>query len=250
MTKIKQKVVGVIPARHNAKRLPGKPLKDIEGLPMVVHVLKRAQMATMLDEVIVATDDERIAKVVKDHSGKVMITSSLHDNATERMNEVSYKVKGDIFVLINGDEALVKPEHIDAGVKGLISSNLPVSMLFNRFDKRNSLADFKVVLNKFKEIMYISRNDIPSETRTKVPFMYKGYGIISYTKEFLRTYVTLDQTPLDRYEMHELVRILENGYKIQGVEVESSAISADTAEDLKYIREVMKDDIVFKKYKT
>ena len=245
-----QRVIGVIPARYSSTRLPGKPLKDIAGLPMVIHVLKRAQMSTVLDEVIVATDDERILEVVEAHGGKAIMTSASHDSGTERMYEISKSILGDIFVMISGDEALVKPEHIDVGVKGLMSSDAPVSVLFNRFEKKNSQGDFKLVFNKRKEIMYISRNDIPSETRRKVPYMHKSYHITSFTKKFLKTYMALEQTPLDHFEMHELLRILENGYKIQGVEVESSAISADTPEDLDYIRGVMSDDIVYKKYKT
>jgi 3-deoxy-manno-octulosonate cytidylyltransferase (CMP-KDO synthetase) len=245
----KQRVIGVIPSRYASTRLPGKPLKDIAGLPMIIHVLKRAQMSTVLDEVIVATDDERILEMVEAHGGKAIMTSASHDSGTERMHEVSRGISGDIFVMISGDEALLKPEHIDVGVKGLMSSDAPISILFNRFEKKNSQSDFKVVFNKRKEIMYISRNDIPSETRRKVPFMHKGYHIMSFTKEFLEIYMALEQTPLDRFEMHELLRVLENGYKIQGVEVESSAISGDTPEDLDYIRGVMTDDIIFKIYK-
>lgn len=249
MSKQKPKVIGVIPSRYSSSRLPGKPLKDIAGLPMVVHVLKRAQMSEALDEVIVATDDERIVEVVEAHGGKAMMTDSKHDSGTERMHEVSCRVEGDIFVMISGDEALFKPEHVDIGVKGLISSDAPLSILFNRFEKKNSQADFKVVFNNKKEIMYISRNDIPSETRRKVTFMHKGYHIMSFTKEFLDTYMTLEQTPLDKYEMHELLRVLENGYKIQGIEVESSAISVDTLEDLEWVRSVMTNCDVFQKYR-
>lgn len=248
-TDIKQRVVGVIPARYDSSRLPGKPLKDIAGLPMIVHVLKRAQMSEVLDELIVATDDERIVEVVETHGGKAIMTDTSHDSGTERMHEVSCRVPGDIFVMVAGDEALFKPEHIDIGVRGLISSDAPISILFNRFKKKNSQGDFKFVFNNRKEIMYISRNDIPSETRREVPYMHKGYHIMSFTKGFLDTYMTLEQTPLDRFEMHELLRVLESGYKIQGVEVESSAISVDTPEDLRYVRSVMAYDVIFKEYK-
>lgn len=244
----KQKIIGVIPSRYSSTRLPGKPLKEIAGLPMVIHVLRRAQMSEILDEVIVATDDQRIFDIVEAHGGKAMMTDVGHNNGSERMFEVSQRISGDIFVVINGDEALLNPKHIDKGVKGLLASNAPVSLLYNRFEKKNSPADFKVVLNNCKEVMYISRNDIPSDARMDVPFMYKAYHVMSFTKEFLETYATLEQTRLDRYESHELLRVLENGYKIQGVEVESSAISVDTPEDLDYVRNVMYDDPVFKKY--
>jgi len=244
----KQKIIGVIPSRYASTRLPGKPLKKIAGLPMIIHVLKRAQMSEILDEVIVATDNKRIYDLVVEHGGVAMMTDVSHNNGSERMHEVSQYVSGDVFVVINGDEALLNPEHIDVGVKALLSSDAPVSLLFNKFYKSHSPADFKVVVNRKKEIMYISRNDIPSDARMDVNYMYKAYHIMSFTKEFLDTYITLEQTRLDKIESHELLRVLEYGYKIQGEEVESSAISVDTPEDLEYVRSVMTEDPVFRKY--
>lgn len=244
----KQKVIGVIPSRFSSTRLPGKPLKEIAGLPMIVHVLKRAQMSELLDEVIVATDDQRILDVVESHGGKAMMTDLSHNNGSERMYEVSKEVSGDVFVVINGDEALLRPEHIDVGVDGLISSDAPVSLLYNTYTKKNSPSDFKLALNRFNEVMYISRSDIPSDSRSDVPHMYKAYHIMSYTNDFLDIYVDLEQTPLDYHESHELLRVLENGYKIKAIEVDSSAISVDTPEDLEYVRSMMPTDPIFKLY--
>ena len=244
----KQKIIGVIPSRFASTRLPGKPLKDIAGLPMIVHVLKRAQMSNMLDEVIVATDDQRIFDVVEAHGGTAMMTDLSHNNGSERMYEVSQSIAGDVFVVINGDEALLRPEHIDQGVEGILASDAPVSLLYNTFKTKNSPSDFKVVLNNANEVMYISRNDIPSDARYDVSHRYKAYHVMSFTKEFLDTYATLEQTPLDKYESHELLRVLENGYKIQGIEVDSSAISVDTPDDLAYVRRVMVDNPIFKYY--
>jgi len=244
----KQKIIGVVPSRYASTRLPGKPLLKIAGLEMIIHVLKRVQMSQLLDEVVVATDDKRIFDIVEKHGGKAMMTDISHNNGSERMYEVSQKISGDIFVLINGDEALMKPDHIDAGVKGLLTSNSPVSLLYNNFQTKNSPADFKVVLNNFKEIMYISRNDIPSDARSDVEYMKKAYHVMTFTKEFLDIYHTLEQSPLDKIESHELLRVLENRYTIQGVEVQSSAISVDTQADLEYVREVMPKDEIFKLY--
>ena len=245
----KQKIIGIIPSRFASTRLPGKPLKEIAGLPMVIHVLKRAQMSEVLDEVIVATDDERIFDVVTAHGGRAMMTDASHNNGSERMHEVSKNIFGDVFVVINGDEALLKPEHVDRGVQGLLASDAPVSLLYNDFPTKNSPADFKVVLNRRHEVMYISRNDIPSDARHEVPSMHKAYHVMSFTADFLETYMTLEQTPLDRIESHELLRVLENGYKIQGVKVESSAISVDTPEDLEYVRSAMENDEIFHSYR-
>lgn len=245
----KQKIIGVIPSRYASTRLPGKPLLEIEGIPMVIHVLKRALMSDILDEVYVATDDKRIFDAVEKYGGKAIMTDKKHNNGSERMHEVSQKIIGDVFVVINGDEALLRPEHINIGINGLLSSNAPVSLLYNNFSKKNSVSDFKVVLNRFEEILYISRNDIPSDARNKVDNMYKAYHIMSYTKEFLDIYATLEQTRLDKIESHELLRVLEYGYKIKAIKVDSTAISVDTKEDLEFVREKMKSDPVYLKYK-
>jgi len=245
----KQKVIGIIPSRYASVRLPGKPLKDIAGLPMIIHVLKRVLMSKVLDEVYVATDDIRIFNVVREYGGKAIMTSEKHNNGTERTYEVSTKIFGDIFVVINGDEALVKPEHIDMGVSGLISSDASVSLLYNDFYKVNSPSDFKVAITQSEHVMFISRSDIPSNYKEKVDNMYKAYHVMSFTSEFLETYYSLGQTPLDKVESHELLRVLENDYQIKAVKVNSTAISVDTQEDLDYVANRMKSDVLFLKYK-
>lgn len=216
---------------------------------MVIHVLKRAQLSKVLDEVYVATDDDRIYQEVLKYGGKAIMTDMKHNNGSERMYEVSQKIRGDIYVVINGDEALLKPEHIDEGVNGLMKSDAPVSLLYNDFNKKNSPSDFKLVLNKKEEIMYISRSDIPSDYRMNVDNMYKAYHVMSFKQDFLDTYISLEQTLLDKIESHELLRVLENGYKIQGIKVDSTAISVDTLDDLEFVRNEMENDLIFSAYK-
>jgi 3-deoxy-manno-octulosonate cytidylyltransferase (CMP-KDO synthetase) len=248
--KLKKRVIGIIPARFASTRLPGKPLVDINGLPMIIHVLKRTLMSKCLDDVIVATDDKRILDTVIKFGGKAVLTSETHNNGSERMYEVSQSFNADIYVLINGDEALLNPNHIDLGVQAL--SNNPssgVSLLYNKFEKRNSVSDFKVVVNNKKEIMYISRSDIPSENRNNIDYLLKAYHIITFTKEMLEIYSHLKQTEYDFTESHELLRLLENSYKIQGVEVDSSAISVDIKEDLEFVRDMMNTDKLFPLYR-
>lgn len=249
-SQLKKRIIGVIPARYASTRLPGKPLLEINGLPMIIHVLKRVKMAEILDDVIVATDDQRIFDLVEKYNGKAVLTSEKHTNGTERMYEVAQKIPADIYVLINGDEALVNPNYINNGVEAIMENpSCSVSLLYNKFYQRNSPADFKVVVNKKDEIMYISRNDIPSEHRNNAEFLLKAYHIMSFTKEMLDEYVTMEQTAYDYIESHELLRLLENGHKIQGVEVDSSAISVDTQDDLIKVRKMMKEDAFFPQYK-
>jgi 3-deoxy-manno-octulosonate cytidylyltransferase (CMP-KDO synthetase) len=242
------KVIGMIPVRLESSRLPEKALCDILGLPMVIHTLKRTQMAKTLDEVYVVTDSVVIKALVESHQGKVIMTSKAHQTGSDRLAEAAEHIEADIVVNIQGDEALVDPDHIDAGVKGLINSKAEISILLTQFSKKQSYDDIKAVVNLKNEIMYFSRNDIPSESRSPVEYSLKAYHVVSFRKDFLIKYAKLKQSPLEKIEYNEYLRVLENGYVIQGVIVESDAVSVDTAEDLKCVRKLMSADELFEKY--
>jgi len=246
---MKQKVVAIIPSRLESSRLPKKALADICGLPMIVHVYKRCILADSLDDVYVATDNQEIKAQIEKYGGKVIMTDSKHQTGTDRIAEAAKNIEADIIVNIQGDEALVDPEHINDGVCGLVDSEAEVSILLTKFSKKKSYGDIKSVVNLQDEVMYLSRNDIPSDSRTDVPDMLKAYHVVAFRKEFLMQYTALEQTPLERTEYNEYLRILENGYKIQGVHVKSDAISVDTQSDLDYVIEKMKTDTLFCKYK-
>lgn len=242
------KVVGLIPVRLESSRLPEKAIKDICGLPMIIHVLKRTQMAKSLAQVFVATDSVRVANLVRSYDGNVIMTGSHHRTGSDRIAEAALKIDADFIVNVQGDEALVNPEHIDKGVQGLIQSDAEVSLLVTKFSKPNAPSNIKAVLNNKNEIMYLSRSDIPSMSRSTADYMYKAYHIVSFRKEFLLAYATMEQTPLELIEFNEYLRILENGYKIQGVKVESQAISVDTPEDLDFVRSQMELDEILPAY--
>jgi 3-deoxy-manno-octulosonate cytidylyltransferase (CMP-KDO synthetase) len=243
------KVIGMIPVRLESSRLPEKALCDILGLPMVIHTLKRTQMAKTLDEVYVVTDSEVIKALVESHQGQVIMTSKVHQTGSDRLAEAAEHIEANIVVNIQGDEALVDPNHIDAGVKGLINSKAKVSILLTQFSKKQSYGDIKAVVNLKNEIMYLSRNDIPSESRSPIEYSLKAYHVVSFRKDFLIKYAKLKQTPLEKIEYNEYLRVLENGYTIQGVIVESDTVSVDTDEDLKCVRKLMSADELFEVYK-
>ena len=243
------KVIGMIPVRLESSRLPEKALCDILGLPMVIHTLKRTQMAKTLDEVYVVTDSVVIKALVESHQGKVIMTSKSHQTGSDRLAEAAEHIEADIVVNIQGDEALVDPNHIDTGVKGLINSKAEVSILLTQFSKKQSYGDIKAVVNLKNEIMYLSRNDIPSESRSPIEYSLKAYHVVSFRKDFLIKYAKLKQTPLEKIEYNEYLRVLENGYTIQGVIVESDTVSVDTDEDLEYVRKLMSVDELFERYK-
>jgi 3-deoxy-manno-octulosonate cytidylyltransferase (CMP-KDO synthetase) len=243
------KIVGMIPVRMESTRLPNKAILDICGLPMIIHTMKRTMLAKKLDEVYVVTDSSEIKNLVENHNGNVIMTKSTHQTGTDRLAEAAQKIDADIIVNIQGDEALVDPNHIDCGITGLIDSNASTSILLTKFTKKNSDGDIKAVVNLKNEIMYFSRNDLPSDARVEVKNMFKAYHVVSFKKDFLIKYASMKQTPLEGIEYNEYLRILENGYKIQGVLVSSSAISVDTQEDLKIVKKCMLGDTLFLKYK-
>jgi|LWDU01.1.fsa_nt_gi 3-deoxy-manno-octulosonate cytidylyltransferase (CMP-KDO synthetase) len=246
---MKKRVVAIIPSRLESSRLPRKALADICGLPMIVHVYKRCVLADSLDDVYVATDNEEIKEQVERCGGKVIMTDNMHKTGTDRIAEAAKNIDAEIIVNIQGDEALVNPDHINDGVLGLIDSEAKVSILLTNFSKKKSYGDIKAVVNLKKEIMYFSRNDIPSDSRVDVSNMLKAYHVVSFKKDFLMKYTSLRQTPLEKIEYNEYLRILENGYKIQGVYVKSDAISVDTQSDLDYVIKKMKKDKLFNNYK-
>ncbi|MFA6078176.1 MAG: 3-deoxy-manno-octulosonate cytidylyltransferase [Candidatus Omnitrophota bacterium] len=243
------KAVGIIPSRLKSTRLPNKALIDIEGLPMVIHVMKRCQLSSALDDVIVATDSSAIMDEVKRHGGKAVMTSSKHNTGTDRIAEVASKLDADIVVNIQGDEPMLDPQHIDAAIKPLLNDkDLQVSVLVTPYKKKNSPSDIKAVLDKEGNILYCSRNDLPSDARSQVDTMLKMCFIVPFRREFLMKYSSWEQTPLEKTEFNEYLRILENGYKIRAVNVDSAHISVDTPEDLEAIRALMKTDKLIKRY--
>jgi 3-deoxy-manno-octulosonate cytidylyltransferase (CMP-KDO synthetase) len=243
------KAIGVIPVRLESTRLPMKALVNICGMPLILHTLKRTQMAKILDDVYVATDSKEVIDLVEKNGGKAMMTSKTHPTGTDRVAEAAKKIDADIIVNIQGDEALVSPEHIDAGVKGLINSDAEVSILLTKFYKKNVTSSIKAVVNLKNEIMYMSRVDIPSDARTKVRELLKAYHVVSFRKPFLLKYSKMKTSPLEKIEYNEYLKILEHGYKIQGVLVDSDSISVDTPEDLDFVRKKMLKDPLYPIYK-
>jgi 3-deoxy-manno-octulosonate cytidylyltransferase (CMP-KDO synthetase) len=246
----KQKVVALLPSRLESSRLPRKALVDICGLPMIVHVYRRCKLATSLDDVFVATDSDEIRQVVEAYGGKVVMTAKHHETGTDRIAEAAEAMDVDIVVNVQGDEALVNPAHIDA-VVNVVKDDLSINVgiLVNPYSKRNSPSDIKAVLNERNDVMYLSRNDIPSDARTSDAPMLKAYHIIPFRKEFLLKYASWDKGRLERIEYNEYLRILEKGYDIRAVQVESDAVSVDTAHDLEYVRNQMLTDPFFLSYK-
>lgn len=243
------KVVGIIPVRLESSRLPRKALLDFEGCPMIVHTFKRAQMSKSLDELFVATDSLEIKQVIESHGGRVIMTSSQHKTGSDRIAEAAKNIAADIIVNIQGDEPLLDPDHIDPAVEALKRNpDLQIAILVTPYSVRNSPSDIKAVLDLEDNIMYCSRTDLPSEARSVVTVMWKMCFVVPFRKNFLLQYASWEQTPLEKIEFNEYLRILEHGVKIRAVKVDHAEISVDTPEDLALVREKMKDDVLKLRY--
>jgi len=243
------KVIGIIPARMQSSRFPGKPLVEISGMPMVIHVLKRAQLSKRLAEVFVATDSPKIFDCVLSYGGKAIMTSAAHQTGTDRIAEACDKLVCDIAVNIQGDEPLVKPEDIDKLVESITRDRtVNFATLVCKTQQFNEITECKVVMNCHQDIMYMSRSDIPSNTRSQVEYLHKLYCVVAFRKNWLKKFSAWSQTALEKIEYIEYLRILENGYRIRGVVVEDYTTSVDTPQDLKAICKMMENDTVKLKY--
>jgi 3-deoxy-D-manno-octulosonate cytidylyltransferase len=242
------RILGIIPARLESSRIHQKPLFKVFDIPLVEHVYRRALKSTVLDDLIVATDSQVIVDLIEAIGGKAVLTSVSHRNPTERMCEIMENYDYDYYTLINGDEILLNPDCIKVSIETLLSSDCDVSTLVVPFPKKNSPSDFKAVLNLNNEVMYISRNDIPSDSRNSVESYLKVYHLMTFTPEILKIYSKLSKSPLEKVEDHEHLRLLENGYTIIAKLVHEECVSLDTLEDIPIIEPLLINDPLYNEY--
>ena len=236
--------IAVIPARFASTRFPGKPLANQTGKYLIQHVYERASQCSRVDRVVVATDDERIRDAVDSFGGEVVMTRADHPTGTDRVAEVSAKIKSDLVVNVQGDEPEIDPVHIDMLVEGLQSDGestiatlaCPFAVL-DGADPRDPNT-VKVVIDGFGRAIYFSRAMIPYprgyETKgtahQPAPYLLH-LGVYAYRSSFLKEVQTLPPTPLERTEMLEQLRWIEHGYRIAVRLVGRAAIGIDTPED-------------------
>jgi 3-deoxy-manno-octulosonate cytidylyltransferase (CMP-KDO synthetase) len=252
------RVLAVIPARYGSTRLPGKPLADIGGKPMIQHVYESASKAPELDRVLVATDDRRIERAVKSFGGEVVMTSRRHASGTDRLAEVARKIKADWLVNVQGDLPFIRAETIARAVHPMRRNPaIPMSTvrapIYDEEEWRNPNV-VKVLTDCAGFALYFSRSPIPyvrnrrfdpsgkkhrlrSERRL---WGYRHLGLYVYRREFLLTFAGLRPTALERIESLEQLRALENGYRIYVAEVNERSIEVDTPTDLRKAERYLK----------
>jgi 3-deoxy-manno-octulosonate cytidylyltransferase (CMP-KDO synthetase) len=228
--------------------LPGKPLVEIAGKPMIQHVWERASRATKLAKVVVATDDERIRSAVQKFGGEAIMTRADHRSGTDRVAEVAASAHADIFINVQGDEPLVSPEAIDALVDAIADDkSVQLATLAVPLQHAKDIMDpniVKVVLDFNSDALYFSRAPIPWVRDTKNPVHarhLKHLGLYAYRKEALLDYNTLPPGDLERVEQLEQLRWMENGYKMRVAETEHDAVSVDVPEDVARVEKLMRE---------
>jgi 3-deoxy-manno-octulosonate cytidylyltransferase (CMP-KDO synthetase) len=237
------RVAIVIPARYASSRLPGKPLADILGKPMVQHVYERALEVASAHVVLVATDDERVAAAVRAFGGNVVMTSPDHQSGTDRLGEVMQSVPAGIYVNLQGDEPLVRPADIDLLVKGMLGDpSVHVGTLCHAIDGKEALDPntVKAVLADNGDALYFSRAPIPYPRDADANADYlKHVGVYAYRRDVVARYATLPQPMLERAEKLEQLRLLAAGMKIRAFRVEPTGPGVDTPACLARVRALM-----------
>jgi 3-deoxy-manno-octulosonate cytidylyltransferase (CMP-KDO synthetase) len=250
-------IVALIPARYAATRLPGKPLLDIGGQPMIVRVVECARRCHLLQRIIVATDDQRVYDAVTAAGFEAQMTSPEHRTGTDRLAEVAARLDAGIIVNIQGDEPLLDAAVIEAALQPMLEdSSIVMSTICEPLENAADILNpnnVKVVTDHAGFALYFSRHPLPYprdevlrhgslaaalEAQPELAARYaKHTGLYVYRREFLLRYAQLPSTPLERSESLEQLRALEHGYRIRVVKVAHHSIGVDTPEDLAFVRE-------------
>ncbi|PYS15203.1 MAG: 3-deoxy-manno-octulosonate cytidylyltransferase [Acidobacteria bacterium] len=240
--------VCIIPARMGSTRFPGKPLAPICGRPMIEHVYRRCRLNRSLDATYVATCDREIAQATEAFGGGVIMTSSSHERASDRVAEAAERTNADVIVMVQGDEPMIHPEMIDRAVDPLrkdltiVCTNLaaPIRSMKEMMDPNT----IKVVTAKNGDALYFSRQPIPSRTSNGL----KQVCVIPFRRNFLFQYKTLEPTHLEIAESVDMLRILEHGFKVRMVITDYETHSVDTPADLALVERLLEADPLTKSY--
>jgi 3-deoxy-manno-octulosonate cytidylyltransferase (CMP-KDO synthetase) len=242
-------IVAIIPARYASTRLSGKPLADINGKPMIQHVYERVRRATLVNRLMVATDDQRIAAAVGAFGGNAVMTPTEMKTGTDRIAFVARSLPdADIIVNVQGDEPLIAPEMVDEAIRPVIDDNqIAVGTLVRKIESQEELHNpgvVKVVRSTNGRALYFSRSVIPFSRDTvsaealNQHTYYKHVGLYVFRREFLLRFPSLQQTNLELAENLEQLRILEHGYPIAATITQHDSMTVDTADDLERVRRI------------
>jgi 3-deoxy-manno-octulosonate cytidylyltransferase (CMP-KDO synthetase) len=235
------KAIVVIPARLGSTRLPRKMLREIAGRPLIGVVYEAVRSSPLLADIIVATDSEEIMAVCRQHGWNARMTSTFHRSGTERVHEIANSESADVYINVQGDEPLVRPEHIASLVQVMEKSEAQVGTLMTAAaepDISNPNA-VKVVTDLSGRALYFSRSTIPFDRDRTRPRYFKHLGVYAYRKAALERFIELPESSLERSERLEQLRFLENGIPIYVGETPYDSIGVDTEEDLTRVSKLL-----------
>lgn len=245
------KIIGVIPARYKSSRFPGKPLADICGKPMIWWVYQQCKKVEDFDEVYVATDDNNIFDVCRSLNIKVIMTSDKHKTGTDRIGEVARKIKADLIVNIQGDEPLLEPNTIKAAITPFYSDeNLQITNLMTKISDPVDVVNFtvpKVITNKDGIGIYLTRSTAPYPKGSIDYSYYKQVCVYGFKPEALQFFcdygIKFGKAKIEAIEDIEILRFIENGYRVKYIEVDSETVAVDTPNDLEKVRKIVQEKI-------
>jgi len=240
-------VVGIIPARYASTRFEGKILANILGKPMIQHVWERAKQSKMLDDLIIACDDERVKKIAEDFGANVVLTSKDHESGSDRLTEIVQPLDVKIVINIQADEPLIHFTMLDSLARAILDEpSIAMATLIKKITNKEELSNpniVKVVIDRDNYAIYFSRASIPYLRDDNVDQVYyKHLGIYAYTKDFLFTFKNLPESNLEKAEKLEQLRAIESGYKIKTVQTNIETISVDTPEDLELVKRKISEE--------
>jgi len=233
--------IAVIPARLASTRLPRKMLREIAGQPLLAHVYRSVRSSPLLQDVVIATDSEEILKVCQKNGWQARMTSADHQSGTERVHEIANLVAADVYLNIQGDEPLTRPEHVKSLLDVMKDPAVQVATLKTpapAVDVKNPNA-VKVVTDVSGRALYFSRATVPYDRDGTRPLCFKHLGIYAYRKAALDRFCQLPESPLERSERLEQLRFLENGIPIHVGETPFDTIGVDTEEDLHRVEKIL-----------
>lgn len=241
-------VTAVVPARMASSRYPGKPLVPILGLPMVEHVRRRALLADGIDHVVVATCDTEILNAVEQAGGRAVMTSDDHDRCTDRVQEAMQNLPGDIVAIVQGDEPLLVPDAVQRVVAPLLADpTLLCVNLLSPLETQDDLGNpniVKAVCDRAGNVIYLTRAAVPHfRERVDVP-VYRQTGIMAFRTSFLHEYSMLPETPLERAESVDMLRVLEHGIRILGVVADYPTLGVDRPTDVPLAERALRENPV------
>ena len=244
------KIIGVIPARYKSSRFPGKPLADICGKPMIWWVYQQCKKVEDFSEVYVATDDKIIFDTCKELGIEVVMTSDKHQTGTDRIGEVSRKIYSDLIINIQGDEPLLEPETIRAAITPFYeNNNLQVTNLMTKIKDPIDVINYtvpKVITNKEGIGIYLTRSASPYPKGSLDYSYYKQVCVYGFKPETLQFFCEYGEkygkAKIEAIEDIEILRFIENGYKVQYIEVESDTVAVDTPNDLEKVRRILNNN--------